>query len=1672
MALSLRVSSFWHRLPVLFAVAVMTTGLQAGAPPRFEVITGFGRSAEHPARGGLVLHSDNLYWGTAKEGGDHACGAIYKVTGSSAVPVMHFSGTTGTAKGKHPIGALLSDGPLIWGVTQLGGTGNGGTVFKFNTASGTLTTVAEFGAYAPTDAGYMGIQPQAGLVKDGHGLLWGVNSSTDGYVFKVDAVSGTVVPVVQLKNGGAGVGAIGELAFDGVDSLWGVTGDILGAGLGIVYKVHQDTGQLTMVTQFTGPSPAGAAPGAYPAGSLVPDGQGFMLGLSVSYSGIGQVYKVEISTGKYSIARTVPALSSLGGVQGGLVSLGNGTFAGIGFLPSTSTATGVVFKLSVPGTSNPTALTFTDRVNQGANPVTLVPGPPGELAVVNAEGGLYDKGMVLRLGTSLQQFGSTSIGSGNDPELQTGSQPSGGLIQDSAGYLLGLVKSGGSKGMGLVYSFLPTDDKLKTLATFTILSGRNPVGELASLPTTPERAGYAIMHGLCATGGQPGVNKENGTKFSFTFSRGTNYGLMADPLQSSFVRYPVAGLAYAPDGTFWEASGSAVYFFANAYSPVSTKVATFTGTSGSTPGSQPVGRLFYDGQGSMWGATAAGGDGNNGTLYKVATTSKTFTSMVQFTGVDGTAQGGRPNGGLIADSAGWLWGTTAYGGHLNKGTVFKFDPVHPRLTSVVQFDDIPGSVPGRNPWAGLVADGRGYFWGTTSAGGASDCGTVFRINTATGSFESMVQLTGDAPLGKAPGSLPTSPLCIHADGNIYGTTTGPALDKNGAPKSGGNIFRLRLGQPLTVKASTSPLLLVDGVAYDYHSVFNGDASSKGTFTITNLNPTPVTGFTAVISGADAGDFKVTSAPGTTIAAGASVTAEVTFAPSALGLRQAVLTLGGASPDTDAFVIPLTGTGIQRTVSISQTSAITENGGPQPILITLAGPLSVPVKIPFKVTMGTASAADFSISASPVTIPAGSLTAAIWVTPKNDYLLEGSESFTVQLLTPSNPNVALVQGAESLSSMVVDDDELPTFSLIGGGAAALGTVYGIDSGFSNPSGMPCTIWWTRNGRVIPGATQPNYWIASVTAASAGTYRCFAKTITGVTLSSNPIDLSVQAPDNNTHTLTVAGGSAVSMPSLLTGDDLNFSWTIKTGDDSETTVNNDARFSGAESATLHIANASPSDAGHYLCYVNGSFTGISFRLFVETTAPVLSGLTFPVATAAREYVYSLPYVGGDIAAPISSVAKGLPPGLVCDVSSGVISGRPSAVGHFKVTVTMTNTHGHASASAYLDVTALPAALTGSYVGLVEPGYYSSIGSRIDVRVAANGSLSGTLTVGTLRRPFTGSLSLNDDGTAALEKWLPGSNSSAVPGVGLALTFDENNSLAGRLTCGVDNPAVNGWRNVWNATSKPASGVASYHALGLLSITGGYGSGYGSLTVGVNGSAVLSGRLADNSVFATSSMLSQEFWFLAYQSLYPEQGGLFGTAGITPASPPGGLDTIDQFAGFAWSTPPKKAKTRYFQNGVDGTTGWFVNVQGCSYKKPKSGEILLGLPVVPAGVNNAQFVFAIDQNVISSPPNVAFRLDASARATLPVPGSSYNPGRVANVSFNAATGFFSGTFLLDYRTPLARTSTFQGMLVPAQSQGFGFFIIPTPAQPYALPPTTLLTSPMASGEVRMLAYPTPAP
>ena len=152
-----------------------------------------------------------------------------------------------------------------------------------------------------------------------------------------------------------------------------------------------------------------------------------------------------------------------------------------------------------------------------------------------------------------------------------------------------------------------------------------------------------------------------------------------------------------------------------------------------------------------------------------ASAAPTETVLYPFCSKPSCSDGERPWTGLTADSIGNLYGTTSRGGASDAGTVFKLSPGG----TYTVLHSFKGGSDGAIPHAGLIADSSGNLYGTTEYGGASGCGlgglgcgVVFKLSA--GGTETVLYSFCSKP-GCSDGANPYAGLIADSSGNLYGT---------------------------------------------------------------------------------------------------------------------------------------------------------------------------------------------------------------------------------------------------------------------------------------------------------------------------------------------------------------------------------------------------------------------------------------------------------------------------------------------------------------------------------------------------------------------------------------------------------------------------------------------------------------------------------------------------------------------------------------------------------------------------------------------------------------------------------------------------------------------------------------------------------------------------------------
>jgi hypothetical protein len=362
-----------------------------------------------------------------------------------------------------------------------------------------------------------------------------------------------------------------------------------------------------------------------------------------------------------------------------------------------------------------------------------------------------------------------------------GSYPAGGVVFDQAGNLYGATTDGGANNCpgiaqcGTVFQLEPpakkgepwTENVLYVFKGVNSNDGNTPVGGVIF-----DRSGN--LYGTTAYGGTG-----NCMLFGGQVGCGTVYE-MVPPKQKG--------------GPWTEAvlhsfqSGEDGYF--------------------------PWGGLTFDSAGNLYGATQYGGGYGScnapyyqfcGTVFKLSPPGAKGGKwkeqvLYSFKGVEAGqdfGDGANPNGGLVFDDKGAIYGTTYFGGNnvlgrceggsggTGCGIVFRLAPPIEKDGKWTEkwlhrFNGKDGS----NPAAGVILDGSGKLYGTTCFGPPDGYGLIFALKKASGTDGPWTEATLHLFTDRSDGSCPRAGLVFDA-GELYGTASA------GGDFGGGDVFRLK-----------------------------------------------------------------------------------------------------------------------------------------------------------------------------------------------------------------------------------------------------------------------------------------------------------------------------------------------------------------------------------------------------------------------------------------------------------------------------------------------------------------------------------------------------------------------------------------------------------------------------------------------------------------------------------------------------------------------------------------------------------------------------------------------------------------------------------------------------------------------------------------------------------------
>jgi hypothetical protein len=383
-----------------------------------------------------------------------------------------------------------------------------------------------------------------------------------------------------------------------------------------------------------------------------------------------------------------------------------------------------------------------------------------------------------------------------------GGVPNGGLVADSSGNLYGTTISGGtggssqggSSGFGSVFELTPNGNGGWTYnEIYSAMGGvAIAIDSQGNLYISVVQIAGGIFELSPATGGA----WVESNSYGFT---GTYDG--SDPEAPVIVDANGNIYGTAINNDQWGDGYGTVFELTLVDNQWREQTLYSFSDSGGAGGAYPKGSLIMDRAGNLYGTAEGGGTGNgDGVVFKLHLTANGWQETVLYSFQGGPDDGAEPQGNLIFDHQGNLYGTAATGlgtqvGNNGPGGVYKLTPSG-QITWLYKFT---GGADGGNPEGGLAFDQAGNLYGTTGrggnmadwcGGGVGGCGVVYELTpsnnsgTVTWTESVLYSFTG----GSDGDSSLATPYLDQA-GNIYVTSPNGGDAYSGA--GDGTVFELK-----------------------------------------------------------------------------------------------------------------------------------------------------------------------------------------------------------------------------------------------------------------------------------------------------------------------------------------------------------------------------------------------------------------------------------------------------------------------------------------------------------------------------------------------------------------------------------------------------------------------------------------------------------------------------------------------------------------------------------------------------------------------------------------------------------------------------------------------------------------------------------------------------------------
>ena len=654
---------------------------------------------------GAITQIGNYIYGCTRSGGAFGLGTIYKYEPLTNVyTVLHdFVDSTGSQSSTQ---LLLASNGKLYGTSGTGGPLFGGVIFEFDLSTNTYQKLAYFGSVIN------GGNPSDYLIQASNGKLYGTTyqgiSNFNGTLFEFDIATNTITTLHNFTpNTGNNPG--GKLFETQAGKLVGLTFSGGGALGGVIYEYDLNTNTYTKKTDFT------TTTGTNPTGSFTALNATTLLGTcSTGGTGAGTLFEYNIATNtltkKFDFIQAQGSrpmgnltLASNGKYYGGFENGGASNAGGIfeytyatnsciykhSFTASEATSPRFPFVefnsgklMGINTTAGPflggvlfeydfTNNTLTKKLDFQSSDGSKFTGPltlaaNGKYYSGTLQGGINNAGVIFEY-----DYATNSYTKKIDLSSVTGISSSGSLVHAPNGKLYGTTSDGGVSFQGTLFEYDYTTNTCTKKVDFNSLNGAAPLGSMML-------ASDGFMYGITSDGGTQNI----GVLYQYDY--------VNNIIVNKFEFNNTSG--HSPKGSLMQASNGKLYgmtnlggtndygtlFSYNLNTSTVTKIHDF-GNNGT--GTNPEGSLLEISPGILLGMTRNGGNGS-GTIFEYNFTTGVVTNKYDLI----LTEGSEPLGTLFKASNGKIFGMTAAGGQYYTGTIFEYDPVSNIYTKKMDLD--------------------------------------------------------------------------------------------------------------------------------------------------------------------------------------------------------------------------------------------------------------------------------------------------------------------------------------------------------------------------------------------------------------------------------------------------------------------------------------------------------------------------------------------------------------------------------------------------------------------------------------------------------------------------------------------------------------------------------------------------------------------------------------------------------------------------------------------------------------------------------------------------------------------------------------------------------------------------------------------------------------------------